>query len=84
MRHGYTILYVLAILAMLCTSSDLSEELVYQMTKSIFDNTDYLAKAHAAGKAVSAENALKGMTIPLHRGAAKYFKEKGLKVPEIK
>ena len=74
----------MAILAMLCTSSDLSEELVYQITKSIFDNTDYLAMAHAAGKAVSAENALKGMTIPLHRGAAKYFKEKGLKVPEIK
>ena len=74
----------MAILAMLCTSSDLSEELVYGITKSIFDNTDYLAMAHAAGKAVSAENALKGMTIPLHRGAAKYFKEKGLKVPEIK
>ena len=73
----------MAVLAMLCTTSDLSEELVYQITKSIYDNTDKLANAHAAGKAVTAENAIKGMTIPLHRGAVKYFKEKGLNVPEV-
>jgi uncharacterized protein len=74
----------IAVLAMLCTTSDLSEELVYQITKSIYDNTDTIASAHAAGKAVTAENAIKGMTIPLHDGAARYFKEKGLKLPIVK
>ena len=39
-----------------------------------------LAAAHAAGKAIKLESALEGMPIPLHPGAAKYFKEKGLKV----
>jgi len=50
------------------------------MTKAMYENLGDLAAAHAAGKAIKLENALQGMPIPLHPGAAKYFKEKGLKV----
>ncbi len=72
-----------AIMCMFTTTSDMSEELAYNITKVLLENTDYLAEAHAAGKYFSAETALSGITIPLHPGAAKYYQEKGLKVPEI-
>jgi TRAP transporter TAXI family solute receptor len=69
-----------AVLNYIVTHEGLKEDLVYQMTKALFENLDALAAAHAAGKAIKLENALSGMPVPLHPGAAKYLKEKGLKV----
>jgi len=37
-----------------------------------------MGQVHAKGKDVTIETALNGMAIPLHPGAAKYYKEKGL------
>jgi TRAP-type uncharacterized transport system substrate-binding protein len=37
-----------------------------------------MARVHAKGKDVQLKTALSGMAIPLHAGAAKYYKEKGL------
>ncbi|MBN9451812.1 MAG: TAXI family TRAP transporter solute-binding subunit [Bosea sp.] len=69
-----------AVVNYLVTHEGVKEDLVYQMTKSMYENLGDLAAAHAAGKAIKLETALEGMPIPLHPGAAKYFKEKGLKV----
>ena len=63
---------------MLVTHSDVSEETAYQMTKQLFENLDRLAAAHAAAKAIKLETAIEGMPIPLHPGAERYYKEKGL------
>lgn len=60
----------------LVTNADLPDELVYQMTKQLFENLDQMAAAHAAAKRITLENAAKGSPIPLHPGAAKYYKEK--------
>jgi TRAP-type uncharacterized transport system substrate-binding protein len=49
------------------------------MTKAVFENLPDLAAAHAAAKSIKLENALDGMPLPLHPGAARYLKEKGLK-----
>ncbi|MGX1264908.1 TRAP transporter TAXI family solute receptor [Rossellomorea marisflavi] len=65
-----------AVLAMLVTSADISEDVIYDVTKAIFENTDDIK--HAKGKLISAENGLKGMGIELHPGAKKYFDEKGI------
>jgi uncharacterized protein len=65
-----------AVRAMLVTRSDISEDTVYEITKAIFENTDKIS--HAKGELISAENALQGMGIELHPGAAKYFEEKGI------
>jgi TRAP transporter TAXI family solute receptor len=62
----------------LVTSEKMSTDLVYQMTKLLFENLDTLAAAHAAAKDIKLANALTGMPIPLHPGAEKYYKEKGL------
>jgi len=62
----------------LVTHDGVSDETVYQMTKLLFDNLDKLAAAHAAAKAIDSAKALDGMPIPLHPGAERYYKEKGL------
>jgi TRAP transporter TAXI family solute receptor len=62
----------------LVTRSGVSEDLVYQMTKSMFENLDALVAAHVAAKAIKLENALTGMPIPVHPGAARFYREKGM------
>ena len=66
--------------ATLIVSADASEEDVYKLTASIFDNIDAITAEHAKGAELSLENATDGMTAPFHAGAAKYFKEKGIEV----
>jgi TRAP transporter TAXI family solute receptor len=67
----------LAVTCMLIASSDLPTDMVYNLTKSIFQNLNILGESHVKGKLVTMETALKGMPIPLHPGAEKYYKEVG-------
>ena len=68
----------LAIQCMLVVRDDIPEDIVYAMTKALFENLDVLGNAHAKGKEVSPEKALDGVAVPLHPGAEKYFKEVGV------
>ncbi|MGM0851839.1 MAG: TAXI family TRAP transporter solute-binding subunit [Bacillota bacterium] len=65
-----------AVRAMLVTNADISEDVIYDVTKAIFENTDSIT--HAKGELIKAEDGLKGMGIELHPGAKKYFDEKGV------
>ncbi len=67
-----------AVVNYLVTRSDLPNDLVYGMTKSIFDNLPDLAASHSAGKDIRLDKALEGMPVPLHPGAEKFFREKGM------
>jgi uncharacterized protein len=67
-----------AVVNYLVTSSAVSDDLAYQMTKLIFDSLPELANAHAAGKEIKLENAAAASPVPLHPGAIRYYKEKGL------
>jgi len=62
----------------LVTSSAVSDDLAYEMTRLIFENLPELANAHAAGKEIKLETAATGNPIPLHPGAIRYYEEKGL------
>ncbi len=62
----------------LVTSAKLPDDVVYGMTKAIFESLPDLQAAHSAAKAIKLDTALEGMPVPLHPGAAKYFKEKGV------
>jgi uncharacterized protein len=64
-----------AVLAMLVVREDLSDDLVYDITKAIFENTDKIG--HAKAKLIKAEKALNGVGIEVHPGAQKYYDEKG-------
>lgn len=57
------------------TSVDVPDDLVYRMTKAIFDNLSQLQAAHPAAKVISIENAVTRRPIDIHAGAARYFRE---------
>jgi len=65
----------------ICQKS-LPEDLVYNLVKAAFENQDYLMKVYPGAKDTTPENAVQFSPIPLHPGAVKYLKEKGLEVPE--
>jgi len=67
-----------AVINYLVTNSDVSDDIAYQMTKQIFENLPELANAHAAGKSIKLETAATGSPAPLHPGAIRYYKEKGI------
>ena len=61
---------------------DVSEEIVYSMTKLLWDNLATLQEIHSATKSMVIEAALKGIPVPLHKGALRYYKENGVEIPE--
>ena len=67
-----------AVNAVLIAGNQLKEDMVYNLTKTLFENLPELASAHAKGKEVNLKYAVQGVSIPFHPGAVKYFKEKGL------
>jgi TRAP transporter TAXI family solute receptor len=62
------------------TSAKADTETVYQITKALFGKAaqDTLAAGHAKGKFITKENAVKGVGIPFHPGAERFYKEVGL------
>ena len=66
--------------ATLIVSASASEDDVYKLTAAIFDNIEAITAENAKGAELSLENATSGMTVPFHKGAAKYFAEKGITV----
>jgi uncharacterized protein len=70
----------IAVGAQWVTSSKISDELVYQVVKATWsDKTRTMLDAgHAKGKSITKDTALKGLAVPLHPGAAKFYKEVGL------
>jgi len=67
-----------AVMNFFVTHEDVSEETAYQMTKLMFENLPTLVAAHKSASAISLENALSGMPIPLHPGAERYYREMGV------
>ncbi|WP_027390143.1 TAXI family TRAP transporter solute-binding subunit [Chrysiogenes arsenatis] len=62
---------------LLLVNATLSDEVVYRITKSLFENLDSLYSAHNAARNVKLETVADGMPVPFHPGAEKYFKEVG-------
>lgn len=63
--------------AVLVASANLSDDVVYEMVKAMFDNIGDLQNAHAKFKSLSLEGAIDG-SFDLHPGAEKYYKEMGV------
>ena len=55
----------------------MSEDLVYKFTKALYENQAELVATHKAAKDMKKEDAVNGLTVPLHPGAQKYLKEIG-------
>lgn len=61
------------------TSAKVPDDVVYAITKEVFDNFEDFKKLHPAYAHLTKESMLTGLSAPMHPGALKYFKEAGLK-----
>lgn len=67
-----------AIRNMLVTSEAVPEDVVYKMTKSMFENLPQLIASHSAAKSIELATAAKNLPIPLHPGAERFYREAGV------
>ena len=67
-----------AIPNLLLTHDEVSDELAYRMTKGLFDHLHVLRAAHSAANGIELNDAVSRQAIPLHPGAARFYREKGL------
>ncbi len=65
----------LAVRAMLVVTDKMDAQMAYDITKTIYGNLDRIQSAHAVGKSITKASARDGMSVPLHAGAEKFFKE---------
>lgn len=66
-----------AVTATVVTNENVSEDVVYDMVKTVFENLEELRASHAAFRNLNPEEMLQGLSAPFHPGAVKYYKEKG-------
>ena len=64
--------------ATLVTAAEVPEDVVYLLTKAVFENFEDFKKLHPAYSSLTRESMLEGLSAPIHPGAMKYFKEAGL------
>jgi len=64
--------------ATLVTSASVPDDVVYKLTKEIFENLDQFKGLLAAQWQLTKKGMLEGLTAPIHPGAMKYYQEAGL------
>lgn len=67
---------------LLVVTKDTPEQTVYLLTKTIYENLPFLNTVHKATKAMAINKAIAGLPMPLHPGAAKFYKEQGINIPD--
>ena len=75
----------LSVSAQFIVNANLSDEMVYQISKTLWskETRTRLGKGHPIGKAISLENAIKGVSIPLHPGAIRFYNEMNMVVKKL-
>lgn len=66
----------------LAVRADVDEDAVYLITKTLYENLPFLNAIHKATKAMDIKKAISGLPMPLHPGAARYYKEIGITIPD--
>ncbi len=66
----------------LVVNADMDEELAYQLTQLLFENTDELIAVHPAANDTTIEFTMNSTPVPLHPGAIRYFEEVGADIPD--
>ena len=61
------------------TSTDVADDIVYAITKEVFENFEDFKKLHPAYSTLTKQSMLEGLSAPIHPGAMRYYKEAGLK-----
>ncbi|MBL6990801.1 MAG: TAXI family TRAP transporter solute-binding subunit [Bacteriovoracaceae bacterium] len=79
MAHNKKNVDSIGVMTTFVTSTKVSADVVYGITKELFDNLEEFKKLHKAFAHLTKESMLSGLSAPLHPGALRYFKEVGLK-----
>ena len=81
MAHNDVDIETIGVNATLLTSAKVSEDVVYAVTKTVFENLESLPDFNAGFNALLNDKFLEGLTAPIHPGALKYYREIGLHIP---
>jgi len=65
----------------LVVRDDVDDEIVYQLTRMLWENLATLQEIHSATQEMSLIDALKGIAVPLHTGALRYYQEQNIEIP---
>ncbi len=68
----------LAVMAVWTTHDAVPDNVAYEVTKALYENTAIMGQVHAQGKNINLQTAMAVGNVPFHPGALKYFREKGL------
>lgn len=66
----------------LVTRDDVAEDIAYRLTKLLWGNLATLQEIHSATREMAITDALKGIAVPLHPGALRYYRERGVTIPD--
>jgi TRAP transporter TAXI family solute receptor len=66
---------------LLVVHEDIGEDQIYKIVKNMYENLPFLRQVHRATEKISIERALDGLSVPLHPGAVRYYKEQELSIP---
>ncbi len=66
----------------LAVRADVDDEAVYKIVKTIYNNLDFLNNIHQATRAMNLQNAITGLPMPLHPGAARFYREQGIEIAD--
>jgi len=66
---------------LLIVHEDVGEDQIYKIVKNMYDNLPFLRQVHRATEKMSVESALEGLSVPLHPGVQRYYREQGLSIP---
>jgi len=61
---------------------NVDEDAVYKIIKTIYENLDFLQNIHQATRHMSLERAIIALPLPLHPGAARFYREQGIEIPD--
>lgn len=65
----------------LAVRADIDEDVVYQITRTIFEELEYLRGLHSTTRLISLDKAVNNLPLALHEGAVRYFQEEGVELP---
>lgn len=66
----------------LAVRDDIDDEAVYLIVKTIYNNLPFLHIIHSATRTMALSKAIEGLPIPLHPGAARFYREQGIDIPD--
>lgn len=71
----------IAVKATMVTSSRVPDDVVYEVTKAVFDDLEAFKALHPAYRELTPQRMLEGLSAPLHPGARRYYEERGWQIP---